>query len=237
MSEKRDEVGNNVIYLDTIYFHKVETETPNKPKKPLTKAEKKRLEKLIYKKCRKAYINAMTKSGLKNSAYLPEDLENDSYIHFHNILNKFDKDAYGKAIGKEYVEGPSGQKTLDWFFYNYYCWRLNWTKKDNRNLKDKKMGTEQYNPVAFVDVEAQETSGIRYSDGFALLTKELAKKPSDFQEFFKRKVVLEEKASDLKDDFPNYKELSAAVKLFLNDFLKRNKEVLKSEIGPLKKAI
>lgn len=240
MSEKRDDsVGSNVLFLDTIFFHKVETDTPKKPKKPLTKAEKARLWKNVYKKCRAAYINGMVKSGLKNAAYDYDDLEQDSWIHFDNILNKFDKSAYGKNIGKIVVEGAKGSKTLEWFFYNYYCWRLNWTKKDNRNLKEKKQGKEQYNPSAYVDVEgAASTSAPPFiSDALKLLSKEVESKSPEFQEFFKRKVILQEKVPLLRKEFANYKDLSHEVKVFLNDFMKRNTSVLQDEIGSLKKVV
>lgn len=240
MSEKKDDsLGSNVLFLDTIFFHKVETETPNKPKKPLTKAEKVRLEKLVFKKCRAAYINRMTKSGLRNSAYMPEDLEQDAWIHFHNIMSKFDKSVYGKNIGKTVVEGKKKPKTLEWFFYHYYCWRLNWTAKDNRNLKDKKAGKDQYNPVSYIDVESSPStqSGIFFSDALRLLSKEVEAKSAEFQEFFKKKIILQEKVPNLKKEFSNYKELSHEVKLFLNDFMKRNESVLKDEVGILKRVV
>lgn len=223
MSEKS---GNNVLFMDINYTHKVETQTPVKPKNPLSKEERLHIENAIFKKCRAAYIRRFKRSGLKNTAYDYTDLENDAWIHFQNILDKFDKSAYPKnSIGTEVIEGKKKQKTIEWFFYNYYCRRLNLTAKENRDIKNKIMGSEAtLVSGSYVDGDRVEETRTEAPEIVDIFKREISKQEPVFQEYLKQKLFLEIPLAELKSNFANFKDLNERSKDFIKGFKAKYKE-------------
>lgn len=213
-----------------IKYKKLKKKLYIKPSR-LNKKERAFLEERIFPECRAAYINRMIRSGHKNPAYEFSDLENDALLHFRNILGKFDKARCGE-IGDKDVRGRKNKKTLEWYFYNYYCQRVNWTARDN-TTKRSSMVDEAVDYGSGIDVENSQVVVMKdRSYILPLLIKEIRKlSPRAFNMFKKRFLVSHMDESDLKKYFEDYDDLNDEINLFLEKFKHKYKEHFIDELG------
>ncbi|MEK2647317.1 hypothetical protein [Bdellovibrio sp. BCCA] len=110
-----------------------------KPISPLTKEEIDFIFKAKFEDCCSAYASRIRGSGLLEveDGGDKRSIDGSAFLFFSALCKKFDKDKYKGAIGSKSVEGATGTKTLDWFFYNYFCEKLNEMSKDMKEKKKK----------------------------------------------------------------------------------------------------
>tara|TARA_Y100000034_G_C6907833_1_gene421847 strand:+ start:3805 stop:4521 length:717 start_codon:yes stop_codon:yes gene_type:complete len=110
---------------------------------PLTKKQKKNLmdNETLRNKCIYAYFNRIKKSKLYvEEQESDEDIKNNGFLFFNNILDKFDRKPYKGKISKYDEEGPNSPKSLEFYFYNYFCHRVQYMAMEKRKyVKDFNM--------------------------------------------------------------------------------------------------
>lgn len=214
------QISGNYLFVDLNFTHKVESSNLEDPKEPLSKKEREKIERLLLKKCTVAYVKKFRCSGLKSSAYDISDLKQDAWIHLQNIMNKFDKAAYpSESIGLNDIEGSGNQKTIEWYFYNYYCRRLNLTVKENVEIKKTVSGGDYPCPGWLsIDSDKVEDRAQSHSELADIFKEELALQPLKIREFIELKMFLGIPLNELKKIYSDFRSLNEKSRNFINSF-------------------
>ena len=222
------------LSLETFFGRRYESKTKQEPKQPLNEKDRKHLLDNILKKCTSAYISRMTGSGLTNVLDSNADLVSEAYIAMVNIMDKFDKGKCG-VIAEFDVQGETAPKTLEFYFYNYFCWRVNFMAEDTRQGKRKRGmigpssgSTDQtvYNPE---DQAANPEYHHRF-DSHRFLMAELKLQPQQIQDLFQDSYVDKMKTDELKKLYPDYLKLRRALGAFVKNFRSQHRELLSEEV-------
>lgn len=220
---------------ETYYIRKYESNTKVPPKDPLTSEEKEFLKTTLANKCLAAYVARMTSSGLQNDLDMIQDLHGESWAALDNILDKFDKSKCGK-IEKYDVPGAKNPKSLEFYFYNYFCHRVNFMACDTRTEKRKRgmigsksfsTGEVIYNP----EDKSINPESPHMFDTIKYLYKELLTQPQAIQDLFHEIYVEEFETEELKAKHPDYLKLRRTLGAFLKDFNEKYSNVIKEEVG------
>lgn len=198
------------------------------PKKPLSQKQKEQLQKSCFTKCLKAYSNRMTSSALVSDFESREDLHSEAWIAMNEILNRFDLSKCGK-VAKYDVPGDKNPKTLEFYFYNYFCGRVNFmacesrTHKKSRNVQfsSQEIDEYEYNPI-------DEKNPMIFSQEYEItghLMNELQKRSPKFQRFFYQHYVLQCSYKELVDEYgqEDCKEKKEELQGFIESIKKRYK--------------
>jgi len=202
---------SNKLKLDNNVERITERGSIRPPKTPLTKKELERLstDKKFVNKCIGAYVNRMLKSRHYNvDTEDARDIYNDGYLFFINILGKFDKAPFKGKIAKKYdVPGKNIPKTIEFYFYDYFCRRINYASMESSKYKQNWGGTAPVDTMGEIvyDEETTERSGFLETsiedEDWGKIFKELEKENFEFKRFYTQLYFLEITEKELREDY------------------------------------
>lgn len=222
---------------ETFYVRRYESKTNERPDKPLTDKEREYLTKTCLKKCISSYVARMTGSGLVSGTDTINDLPGEAFIAFKNIMDKFDKSKCGK-IQKYDVPGKTNPKSLEFYFYTYFCGRVNWMACDTRTEKKKRgmvgssgsLNEIMYNP----EDPTSDPERSHSLDAIVFLERELKKQHPDVQRLFEEIYVVGLTTDELRARHPNYVKLRRSLGAFIKDFEEQHHNLLSVEAAGYK---
>lgn len=122
--------GNDLLSSEKYIIRRVEVTTKKRPKLKLTEKQRSKLLKEELDYCTRAYISRFTVTKAVTELDSLHDLEGEAYLFFNSCLDKFDRSRLGK-ISKVDKEGKGNEKTLNFYFKNFFNNRVNFIACDN----------------------------------------------------------------------------------------------------------
>lgn len=225
---------------DTFHYHgeeyivrKPEINTKKKPKLPLTRLEREKLEREELDYCIKAYVSKFKVSKSFTTYDEVDDLKTEAFLFMRSCFDKFDKKRLGK-IAKKDKEGKKSEKTLNFYFKNFFNTRINYLSLDiiNSAKKAGQISTveSEFSDDLFESLEknfSTTLTGGEESEMYTLLTTGAARLSKPAQIYFNYKLLNQFTVPQVKKILMgDYQQ----AKLEVDNYIKNFKQDIKSPI-------
>ena len=219
------------------FVRRYDQNSKKKPKRSLTKSQKKHL----FEKCRakavRAYVTRMRASGLIADCDEIEDIEQEAIIALYKALNRFDVSKMGRLAKNknEAKQGANKPKSLDFYFMVYFYNSVNMLAADAATQKWRRGGySSWYNKChssVLLDNEFEENKdlkvrGLDFESEIGLyIFGELNKHRTEFKDFVSDKIYLSRKELKKKYEPVDLKKFKTEFRSFAQIIKEKYKNV------------